>query len=179
MAEGAGLGVLGHRMLYLGLAGALLFVAILPLGLSPGELPPPDFMLALTFAWVLRRPEYVPAWLIVAVFLTQDLMTLRPPGLWALMVLLGAEFLRQREPLTRELPFWLEWVLVGAVIVAMMALNRLVLAIVMSPQPGFGFSFLQSLFTIAIYPAVVALSYLGLGLRKAATCEIDAKGRRL
>jgi len=42
-------------------------VRILPLSTEPGSVPGPDVVLCLTFAWVLRRPEYVPALLIAAV----------------------------------------------------------------------------------------------------------------
>jgi hypothetical protein len=66
-------------------------------------------MLALTFAWVLRRPEFVPPLLIAAMILLGDLMFHRPPGLWAALVLVTAETLRVRD--IREGPDGAIWFL--------------------------------------------------------------------
>ena len=128
---------------------------------------------------MLRRPEYIPALMIAVIFLLEDMLVMRPPGLWAVIVLLGTEFLRRREPLTRELPFPLEWAMVAAVILAMTLGYRMVLAITMIDQASFGYVFLHTVLTILAYPVVVIASSLALGVRKAATGEVDARGRRL
>lgn len=165
------------------LALVSLFWRMLPLppvsGGAMAGLPGPDLLLCLVLAWVLRRPDYMPALLIAGVFLIEDLMLMRPPGLWALIVLGGAEFLRARQPLMREVPFLLEWALVGAVMLAMWMTERLVLGIVMVPMPALGASLVQLLLTLAAYPVVVALSRHALRVRKPATGEVDALGRRL
>ena len=117
--------------------------------------------------------------LIVApVFLIDDLLTMRPPGLWALLVLTGTEFLRSRESDFRDLPFMLEWAVTSGVILAIAVINRLVLAILVVPQTGFGLTLLQALSTIAAYPVMVLVSHFAFGLRKAATGEVDALGHR-
>lgn len=74
---------------YVVVAFAILFVRLLPL--SPGRvaMPGPDVLLCLTIAWVLRRPEQVPVLVIAAVFLIEGLLMLRPPGLWAAVVVVG------------------------------------------------------------------------------------------
>ena len=179
MADPLPAGAWPYRTLFLGLAALSLFARLLPLGNSTALWPGPDLLLCLTLAWILRRPDFVPALLIVAVFLVEDMLILRPPGLWTAIVLIGAEFLRGREPLTRELPFPLEWAMVAAVILLMMGANRLVLAITVSPQPGFAAAFLQSVLTILTYPVIVGFSRALFGLRKSATGEVDARGRRL
>lgn len=168
-----------HRALFLAIAAVILFLRLLPLSPGTGGLPGPDIFLALTLAWVLRRPDYVPAALIVAVILLEDLMFMRPPGLWSLMVLLGTEFLRRREQALRDLPFMLEWLVIGGVLAAMFLGNRAVLALVMVPQPGLGQDLLRLLATLAAYPVVVAASRLAFGLRRAAPGEVDALGHRL
>ena len=104
---------------------------------------------------------------------------MRPPGLWALIVLIGTEFLRSREALTRDLPFGLEWAMVGAVIAAMALANWLVLALFMVPQIALGPVLMQFLSTLVAYPVVVALSHVFFGLRKVAPGEVDALGHRL
>lgn len=171
--------LLYHRALYLGVALVVLFLRLLPLSSGASGWPGPDLTLAVTLAWLLRRPEYVPALLIVAVALVEDLMFQRPPGLWALIVLGGTEFLRAREASLRDLSFPLEWLTVGILLLAMVLANRMVLALLMVPQPGLGLSLLHFLATIAAYPLVVIASYLAVGLRRAAPGEVDAFGRRL
>lgn len=164
--------------LYLGLGAAVLFLRLLPLGPGTG-LPGPDLFLALTCAWVLRRPDYVPVLAIAAAFLVEDLLLGRPPGLWALVVVLGTEFLRARRTVMRDVGFLLEWALVTGVLVAMLLAGRLLTAILMVPQPSLGLSLVQLLATILTFPVVVALSHWAFGVRKPATGEVDMMGRPL
>lgn len=170
---------IAHRGLYLGLVALVLFLRLLPVNVVSHGLPGPDLTLALTLAWVLRRPEYVPAVLIVAVFLLEDLMFWRPVGLWTLIVLGATEFLRAREQSSRDLPFLLELAMVAGVMLAMLVANRLVLALVVADQPPLGLELLRYLSTLAAYPFVVALSRMAFGLRRAAPGEVDAWGNRL
>lgn len=167
------------RGLFLALAAFLLFIRLLPLGNAPGTLPGPDLLLCLILAWVIRRPDFLPMPLILAVILAEDLILMRPPGLWTAIVVLGTEFLRSRAALTRELNLLVEWMLISGVMLGMMLAYRLVLGVAFVPQPAFGFAVVQVLWSIALYPLVVALSRLTLDLRKPATGEVDNFGRRL
>lgn len=167
---------LGHRLLFLGLVCLLIFVRILPLSAVPPDIPGPDLTLALTLVWVLRRPDYVPEWMIAGVFLLEDLLFLRPPGLWTVIVLLGTEFLRRREAVTRDLPFLFEWVMIAVVISAMTFANRLVLLILMVPQTSLDLDLVRAVVTILAYPAVVLFTRFALGLRRAAPGEVDELG---
>lgn len=155
------------------------FLRILPLNTVPGAFPPPDIMLAVAVAWVLRRPEYVPVLLIAAVFLLEDFLLQRPPGLWAAIVVLGTEFLRAREALMRELSFLSEWALVAALILVLTVLERLALTLVFVPRPALGLDLLQVLITVMAYPLMVVMSYFALGLYKAAPGELDDLGKRI
>lgn len=168
-----------HRAIFAAIAAVILFLRLLPLSSGAGGIPGPDLMLALTLAWVLRRPDYVPALLIAAVFLLEDLMYMRPPGLWPLLVVLGTEILRAREEGLRNLPHVLELVVVGGLMAAMLIAKRLVLALVMIDQPPLGMELLQLLVTLAVYPLVVVASRIALGLRRPAPGEVDALGHRL
>lgn len=167
---------LGHRLLFLGLVGFLLFIRILPLSAVPPEIPGPDLTLALTLVWVLRRPDYVPVWMIAGVFLLEDLLLMRPPGLWTMIVLLGTEFLRRREAMTRDLPFLLEWVMIAIVIFAMTFANRLVLLVFMVPQTPLEQELVRMVVTILACPLVALFSRLALGMRRAAPGEVDELG---
>lgn len=196
MIDGATRSVWLHRLLFVGLAVGLIFLRLLPLSPDPvaacapeagwcrfmawlGRMPGPDLLLCIIFAWMTRRPDYLPALLIAAVVLFEDLILLRPPGLWTALVLVASEFIRSRVALTRELNFAVEWLLVSALMLAMLLLYRLVFALVLVPQPPFGFAMVQVIWSILCYPVVVFLSRFVLDLYKPATGEVDAYGRRL
>ena len=170
--------VLLHRGIYVLVALTLIFFRLLPLGTKAGSLPGPDLLLCLTLAWLLRRPDYLPVLLIAAVFFLEDLLLLRPPGLWAALVVLGTEILRSRIALTRELSFLMEWLLIAAVMVVLFLAGRLAHAVMFLPQIGFGYATAQVLASILAYPLVVGLSRVALGVHKPGMGEVDARGRR-
>ncbi len=167
------------RALYVGVAVALTVLRLLPIRTLPATIPGPDLLTCVTLAWVLRRPEYVPVVLISAVFLFEDFLLQRPPGLWALVVLMGTEFLRSREAMTREVGLMMEWAIVSVVMVAMTLAYRVAYAVAFIDEPPMALVALQLLGSILCYPMVVGLSRLAFGLRKAAPGEVDALGRRL
>jgi len=171
--------VWGHRVLFVLLAVVLLFLRLLPVGGFTGDLPGPDLLLCLILAWTMRRPDYLPVGLVATVVLLEDLILMRPPGLWTALVVLGAEFIRSRVALTRELTFLVEWLLVAAIMLTLFLANRLIFALAFLPQAGFGFSMVQVIWSILCYPVVVLLSRVALDLRKPAMGEVDAYGRRL
>jgi len=168
-----------YRFALVGLAALLIFCHILPLGTGPGSWPAPDLLIALIFAWVMRRPEYVPAPLIGLLVLLTDMLFMRPPGLWAALAVMGTEFLRGRQQFSREMPFPVEWLMVSVVLAAMVIGNRLVLAIFMVDQAGLGLTLLQMMTTIAAYPFVVLFTTFVLRIRKVALGEVDELGHRL
>lgn len=167
------------RGVFLALALLLLFLRLLPISHEAGAFPGPDLLICLILAWVVRRPDFLPMPLILTVLLVEDLILMRPPGLWTAIVVLGTEFLRSRVALTRELSFLVEWALVSGMMVAMMLVYRLVLGVSLVPQPAFGFAIVQVLWSVALYPLVVGLSRLVLDLRKPAMGEVDNYGRRV
>lgn len=168
-----------HRLIFLAVALALTFVRLLPLQTTAGHLPGPDILLCVIFAWMVRRPEYLSALMIGTVVLTEDMLLMRPPGLWAALVLIGAEFIRSRSALTRELSFGVEWLLVVGVLFGVFMANRAILGLAFVDQPSLGFTLMQVIWSVVAYPAVVAFSRYGLDLYKPAMGQIDALGRRM
>jgi rod shape-determining protein MreD len=166
-------------MLFVALALLLAFARLLPLGDGTGGVPGPDFLVALALAWVLRRPDYVPIVLVAVVMLLADFLFMRPPGLWAAITVLAVEFLRNREPGFRDLPFLVEWSMVALLLLAMTLAYALVLLVLMVDQPTLGLTLLQLIATILAYPLVVAVTVFALGLRRAAPGEVDGRGYRL
>ena len=168
-----------YRLLFVTVAALLIFWKLLPMHAVAGHLPGPDILLCMIFAWTVRRPDYLPVLMIAGVVLFEDLMLMRPPGLWTALVVLGSEVIRSRVVLTRELSFGVEWLLVAFLMLALFVAYRLVFVVAFVPQPALGFALVQTLGSIMAYPFVVALSRYGLDLHKPATGELDAYGRRL
>ena len=150
----------------------LLFLRLLPL---PGFMgwPGPDIALCLAFAWVLRRPDTLPAIVILAAFLLEDVILLRPLGLWTLFVVLGVEFARSREERWREQAFVFEWLRVATLISAMMVGYRFVQILFMLPVPALGQVLLQLIATIMAYPLVTYAARWLIGLRRITPAEAD------
>ena len=169
---------LGFRALWIVLAISMMLALMLPLHPGPGRIPAPDVLLMMTFAWVLRRPEYVPLGFVAVVFLLADFMFLRPPGLWAALVVVATEYLRAREPGWRDMPFLLEWGVVSLVTIALTLANALILTVFFVDRPGIGLMLLHLAITIAAYPLVVLLTATFFGLRKSAPGEVDQLGHR-
>ncbi|NCQ25270.1 MAG: rod shape-determining protein MreD [Rhodobacteraceae bacterium CG17_big_fil_post_rev_8_21_14_2_50_63_15] len=166
------------RMLYVVLCLILIFVLLLPLGILPPSWAGPDLMLALTFAWVVRRPDYVPAALIAIIALSMDLLLQRPPGLWAALVVGGAEALRNRVLVLRDLGFSAEWATVASTMILVTLGYRFVLALLMVDQAPLGLSLMQLISTLTIYPVVAFVSQTVLGVRKLAPGDVDTMRRR-
>jgi rod shape-determining protein MreD len=168
-----------YRTIYVGVAGVLLFWRLLPTGGMADTWPGPDLLLCLTLVWVIRRPDHLPAGFLAVVFLAEDLILYRPPGLWTAIVLVATEFLRSRSALTRELNFVFEWFLVALVMVAMAMAYRMAFAVALLPQPALGFALIQVVWSVLFYPLVVAATAVTLDLKKPAMGEVDSYGRRL
>lgn len=167
------------RLVVLGVAAAILFIALVPLGFTPRFLPRPDILLCLSFAVALRRPEFLPVWLLAAIFLLADILLLRPPGLWTAIVILAIEFARNQEYRFREAVFPFEWLFVAGIMFLAMLANRLVLTMVFLPVPGFGSEMLYFVVTALVYPIVVAFVSVVLRIRKISPDEAVLLGHRL
>lgn len=175
--------IIARRVLFWGILLAIsafiIFMRILPLGMPTEHWPGPDWTIAISFAWVLRRPNYVPVFLFAFILLLSDMIYLRPPGLWAGLGVIGLEFLRGRAQFSRELPFLIEWAMVAGVLLIMMLANRTILAVFLVGQNSFAMDSLQLVATIVVYPLIVIISALFLGVRQVVPGEVDQFGHRL
>jgi len=158
--------------------GILIF-ELVPLRFTPSAFSHPDLVFGLAFAILLRRPEFVPVWLLTLVLLLADFLLLRPVGLWTAIVILAAEFARSQEYRFRELSFPFEWAFFGAVLFLALILNRSVLALMLIPQAGFSAMMLHFLSSFLIYPLLVLFSSFILRIRKFTPHEALQYGRKL
>lgn len=155
---------LSHWIIYCALALCYVLLRLLPLGNGVSSWPGPQIMLAVSFAWVIRRPDYVPMLLVGLVALLLDLTLMRPPGLMAALVVIAVEFLRNRQGASREWPFIVEMAVMAVLLVAILAVNRLILMIFLVPQPALGGELQQLISTLLAYPIVVLISVRLLGI---------------
>lgn len=165
-------------LLYLLAAFILLFLRLMPVAPGTTAWPGPDLFLALTMAWIMRRPDQVPAPAVAVATLVEDLVLLRPPGLWAAIMLLGSEAVRNRGARWREQGFMIEWFQISMVMGLMMLAGRVAQIMVMLPVPPLGMVLLQLIATIAAYPAVVLVGRTVLGLRRISPTEAERLGYR-
>ncbi|MFZ7092007.1 rod shape-determining protein MreD [Primorskyibacter sp. 2E233] len=166
------------RCIYLAISVLVIFLHLLPLQTMPRHFAGPDLIVALTFAWALRRPDYVPAILIAGVMLLTDMLFGRPPGLWALLVLLASEWLKRRDRRMRDTTFVAEWLTVTAVLFTITATYRIVLGVLIVPGGALFLSVMEFAMTVLAYPVVVAISHVLFRVRRSAPGEIDPMGRR-
>ena len=167
------------RGAYVLIGVGIVYVQLLPLQTVPRTFAMPDWLLCLTLVWVARRPDYVPVTLIAVMFLFSDLMVQRPPGLWTALVLILTEALRARSRSMRNLTLPLEWMTIGAGIVAIYAVYRFTSAMTLLPEIPLAPYLVQMVTTILAYPVVAGLSYLAFGVARPAPGAVDALGHRL
>jgi rod shape-determining protein MreD len=167
------------RALYIGLALFVMFLHLLPMQIMPSRFAGPDVLTALTFAWCLRRPDYVPALSIALVMLLADMLFQRPPALWALLVLLATEFLKRRGRQVRENTFAAEWLAAAGTLLVITLLYQLTLAILIISHGMPSLTVMQYVMTVLAYPLVAAVSYLAFGVRRTTPGEYDHTGRPL
>ncbi len=165
MAERARFQIWSLRALFAALVLALLLRGLLPLDVGAPRIPAPDLILCLILVWVQRRPDVLTAPLIAATVLLADFLLMRPPGLWALLVLIGTETLRRRAYRLERTPFALEMGIATLTIGALMLAQRLILTVLFVDQPPVTSELLHFLTTVAAYPVVAVLSTHVFGIR--------------
>ncbi|UWR15003.1 rod shape-determining protein MreD [Sulfitobacter sp. M368] len=166
------------RAAFLFLALVILFFHLLPLTTTPSRWTGPDLLLGFACAWSLRRPEYVPALALALAFLMADLLLQRPPGLWALLALMGSENLKSRGRNLRDSSFAVEWLTVGVVIIMVMMANRFLLAISLVEVPHLPLVLSELGMTLLFYPLIVLVTHGLMRVRKTAPGDLDAHGQR-
>ncbi len=165
-----------YSLVYVGLALALMIFHLLPVSVGFGW-PGPDLLVAITFAWVLRRPRSVPVVLVAAVFLFADILFMRPPGLWAALMVLSVEFLRLRERNMRERQFPVEWASMAVTLLLAVVAYRIILLVALIEPPALALTFVQYVMTVLCYPLVILASRYLFGITKMTPNDTDAMGR--
>ncbi len=154
-----------NMLLFLFIGLLAIGIPMIPMGLAANATPFPDLLFTVIAAWVIRRPDSAPMFLVVFLAVLADALLMRPLGLWAVLLLLGSEGLRAGQRAFRDIPFLLEWAYVAGLFVVLNLLRNLLLLVSFSPMPGFGVEFWHIVRTVAIYPLVVAFLHWILRIR--------------
>ena len=163
------------RLLLVGLTIAIIFFHLLPLSHLPRRLAGPDLITLMIFAWALRKPAYVPAWLIAAVALLADFMFQRPPGLWAALTVIFAQSLKNAERRQRETNFMMEWLRVSVSLGMMTLIYQFAKLLLIIEPLGWVLAISQLVTSILAYPVVVAITRL-FGVSRSALGDRDRLG---
>lgn len=165
MVDPVALHLWSWRLLYPLICAVIVFAQLIPLQTTPMHIPPPDLLVALTCAWVVRRPDQIPVISVAVVFFLADILLQRPPGLGVALMIVATEFLRSRSPFMREFPFLLEWGVVLVVIMALAIGMRLPMQIMMLPPPPFDLAAREVVATAFVYPICALICHFILKVR--------------
>ncbi|PRY95701.1 rod shape-determining protein MreD [Hasllibacter halocynthiae] len=170
------------RIAFACVAVLILTLAALPLGTNPsavpseaspitlvravaGRLPGPDLLLLVALAWVVRRPAQAPAPLAAIAFLLRDLLNGGPPGLGAALDLLATERMRGKRFDAGVPGFLSEWGRVALLLVLLALAEQVILSLLLVQAPPLGPALARALGGAVLYPVVVAVLRVLLGLR--------------
>lgn len=167
----------GMRAAFLVLGLLILFANLLPVETAaPRGWAGLDLLMVFAMAWSVRRPEYVPVLLLALLFLLADLLLQRPPGLWAVLMLLACERLKSQSLILRDAGFPTEFLTVGVMILGIYVLNRVILAVLLIDLPPLGLYLLQMVTTLAAFPLAVLVTHVFFGVRKVSARDVGAGG---
>ena len=152
MTQDPPLRVFRLQLTYLAIVALVVLLQTFPLQSLPYPFAPADVPLAITFAWIMRRPDVMSPILITLAFLFADAILQRPPGLWTLIVLCASIFLRMRTRGRKEILFLYEWLIVSWVVGVSFLVHYFALMFSFLPVPDVQQYVVQVMLSILIYP---------------------------
>ena len=168
-----------HRGTFIVLAFMVIVVDLVPLDMRPSVFVAPDLLLAMTLVWVARKPNLVPVMVIATIFLMTDFLFMRPPGLWAGLVVILTEAIRRRHREFRDMPLLVEWGTIALAIVGVTILYRVAFAVTMLPQPSLGLTLIEMMMTILIYPIIALIAFVAFGVKRVSLGAVGSRGQVL
>ncbi len=165
MTDTSGMMLWGGRALYAVLALVCIYLPLLPVDPGLRGVVLPDLFFLLSAAWVIRRPDTAPFWLIAIMAFIGDMMLNRPPGLWAFCLLAATEAIRMRAFDQHERMFLQEWIAATLVFGAALAVFHLILFVTLVPVPSNGWTMRLFLVTVISYPIAVLVLHWVVRIR--------------
>ncbi|MEO0391206.1 MAG: rod shape-determining protein MreD [Pseudomonadota bacterium] len=156
----------------------ILFFHLLPQQMLPRSWAGPEWVTLFAFAWAVRRPDLVPTPLLGAVLLLADFLLARPPGLWAVLALIGAERLKGRTRTLRDSTLINEIAEIAVTLIVISAAYHLILTLLLVDNTSLRLTAIQAAASILAYPAVVFVTHTLMRVRKAAPGDLEPGGSR-
>ena len=164
---------------YIFLGFFILSVQILPLPIIQQEILWPDLLFLSTSGWLIRRPNYLPIFIIFLVHIVADIILLRPIGLWSGLSLIIFVFIKWRISRTKAIfKFGQELVFVISLFTLLIITNMFFQSIFRIVNPPLIMILLQLTFAIIIYPLVIFSLHYVLGVRYGRHIDITNRGQR-
>ena len=133
----------------------VIFIHLLHVSLLPSSATWPNFMILTAFALVMRRPDYLPFWLVGITFLFTDFLLSKPLGLETFLVLIGTQSVRRNQIWFREMNFVLEWATVAMMLFGLVVLREFMFFLTLAEGTPFLTWLSQLSMTILAYPIMV------------------------
>jgi len=144
---------------------------ILPLQFTPARWPAPEFLFALTMAWVVRQPKSAPFLLIALLAIVADAVLMRPMGLWALLLLMASETVRFSYRAIQERGIMMEFSMVAGLFLAMLIVQNILLWVSFSQSLELARMLQFGMLTLLCYPVMVAFLHYIIRVRKPDTAN--------
>lgn len=167
------------RLIFLAVGIGVVLWRIVPFDMTAGRLPWPDIFYCITMAYVVRRPEWAPVWIIFVAFFLRDILTIAPLGLFTLAIVIGSEIVRVNVQAFREYPFALEWLWMTTIFAIITLAQQLILGLMLSQTPRFIEQLWLVLLTAIAYPLVVFVLKFAFGFSRPQPGEFDGLGNRI
>ncbi|MDA1237423.1 MAG: hypothetical protein O3A15_00570 [Proteobacteria bacterium] len=154
-----------YYLIYILICITIISLQLQPLKIIANEIFWPDFIFMFTTVWLLRRPQYLPFFLIISVHFISDLLLFKPIGLWSAISIVGYEFIRRLALSQRVLKMSEELLLVSIVFTFLTCTLigfQFIFKINNIPLSMMGY---RIFFTIALYPGVVLFTHYLLSVR--------------
>ena len=162
-----------YPVIFIFISTLFLFLRLLPIDLIARNWAFPDFLICFMLAWSMRKPEAIPAILIALIFLLEDFLFQRPPGLYAALALLACEWSKRQALSAEEFPFLIEWLVAIISIFALFVSYRLLLYLSFTALPPLRLGLFELFGTIISYPAAVGICRYILRMRSPRSNSLD------
>ncbi len=140
-----------NSLVLIGFAWMAILIELTPLNEEASTMPAPDLLFCVAAFLVLRRPSATPAFLVVILGLTRDLLGGGPVGLGALALVAAIESLRALGEFLSRHNFLFELAAIAAFSFVLIGLQTFGLLITFAPTPPLDQLGLRVLGTIAAY----------------------------
>ena len=154
-----------YRIAFVLIGLALIVLRLLPLQTIPQTWAGPDVMLCLVFAWSVRRPDYIPTFLIALMILLEDFLLQRPPGLHAALVVCASLWLKYKSTSTEDQTMATELIQIAFAVIGIFVATRLLLNFALLPLPSLPLHFAQAIVTVMFYPVMALVCAIGLNTK--------------